>query len=380
MSQISKASPTSPVSSQLQPELQAVLKGLDVQLETELSRYRRYRRRTQPNTESHPNSSAAEKPASVLALDPGGDQSKPDSTSLAQGSQPTTVLGSVKVEGVAPLATRTPNSENSTANTPPSGDYLASSEQLIKSIDETRPRRRRKRQPSLVASLFTPIGICSLLLFLVSFAALGYVVTSSGEQRNWGWSRWFNTEETEDSEVIPEVTKPATPQSPNLATEEFVELDLDTLSNINPNSTPITPPTSQATTPPSNNNLTPPAPVPTGPDLGNMTNELVPAPTPVIPQPQPAQTPTPQAPGGAATRSQSQPVEAEDGYYYVVTNYENPNSLATAQQAVAEAYVREFETGTKVQMGALEDAATAQILAEQLRVQGISVEYDVPKQ
>jgi hypothetical protein len=123
-----------------------------------------------------------------------------------------------------------------------------------------------------------------------------------------------------------------------------------------------------------------------------MTNELIPAPTLVTPQPQPqpqpVQTPTPQPPGGAATRSQSgavaasqsQPIEAEDGYYYVVIDYQNDDSLEKAQTAVPDAYVREFKTGTKVQMGALEDAATARQLAEQLRVQGLTVAFDVPKE
>jgi hypothetical protein len=115
-----------------------------------------------------------------------------------------------------------------------------------------------------------------------------------------------------------------------------------------------------------------------------MTNELIPAPTWVTPQPQPqpqpVQTPTPQPPGGAATRSPAQPVEAEDGYYYVVIDYQNDGSLEQAQAAIPDAYVREFKTGTKVQMGALEDAATARKLAEQLRVQGLTVEFDVPKE
>ncbi|MGB3533890.1 MAG: hypothetical protein WBA13_10280 [Microcoleaceae cyanobacterium] len=378
MNQLSKVNSTPFASSELKPELRAVLESLDVQLETELNRYRRYRRRTTPNNPSNCDLDQAEKPAEVLAVEQNDIQAKSSFAATAESSKSSTVLGSVVVEGEAPLATRTPNNTNSTTNA--SGDYLESSEQLIKSIDENRPRRRRRRQPSLVASLFTPIGICSLLLFLISFAALGYVVSSSGEGENWGLSRWFGGEDPENTpEIIQEPVETAPPTSPNLATEEFVELDLDTLSNINPNATPITLPTTQPTTPAQNNNLTSPPPIPTGPDLGNITNELVPAPTPVLPQPQPVQTPTPQAPAGAATRSQSQPVEAEDGYYYVVTDYENPNSLTTAQEAVAEAYVREFETGTKIQMGALEDAATARILAEQLRVQGINVEYDVPE-
>jgi hypothetical protein len=374
MSQSIKVNSSSLTSSQLQPEIRAVLEGLDVKLETELSRYRRYRRRTQPQDQSQSSTSEAQKPAAVLAVDESDNQLKP-------GSKPSTVLGSVRVDEAAPLATRSPQKTDSTANTTAPGDYLESSEQLIKSIDDNRPRRRRrKRQPSLVASLFTPIGISSLLLFLISFAALGYVVTSSGGRENWRFSRWLGGKTAENSpEEIQEVTEPAQPKSPNLATEEFVELDLDTLSNVNPTPNPIATPTTQPTTPATANNVTPPAPVPTGPDLGNMTNELIPAPTPVIPQPQPVQTPTPQPPGGAATRSQSQPVEAEDGYYYVVINYQNDGSLEQAQAAIPDAYVREFETGTKVQMGALEDAATARKLAEQLRVQGLTVEFDVPK-
>lgn len=377
MSQSIKVNSSTPASSELQPELRAVLEGLDVKLETELSRYRRYRRRTQPQDQSQSSTSEAQKPAAVLAVDDSDNQLKP-------GAKSSTVLGSVKVDEAAPLATRSPENADSTTNTTAPGDYLESSEQLIKSIDDNRPRRRRrKRQPSLVASLFTPIGISSLLLFLISFAALGYVVTSSGGRENWGLSRWLGTNTAENSpEEIQEVTEPAQPKSPNLATEEFVDLDIDTLSNINPNPTPIATPTTQPTTPANSNNLTPPTAVPTGPDLGNMTNELIPAPTLVTPQPQPqpVQTPTPQPPGGAATRSQAQPVEAEDGYYYVVIDYQNDGSLEQAQAAVPDAYVREFKTGTKVQMGALEDAATARQLAEQLRVQGLTVEFDVPKE
>ncbi len=361
MSQLSKVNSSSSDRAELEPELRAVLEGLDVQLETELSRYRRYRRRTQGS-------------------DGGNNSAPPTQQPTEVNNQPSTVLGSVVVDEAAPLATRSPDNTDSTTHTTAPGDYLESSEQLIKSIDQNRPRRRRKRQPSLVASLFTPIGICSLLLFLISFAALGYVVTSSSEAENWSLNRWFGAKNTDNSpEETTDVIEPALPKSPNLATEEFVDLDIDTLSNINPNPNPIATFSPTPTPDPTNNNLTPPAPVPTGPDLGNMTNELIPEPTPVTPQPQPIQTPTPTAPGGAATRSQSQPIEAEDGYYYVVIDYQDAGSLETAQAAIADAYVREFKTGTKVQMGALEDAATARILAERLRVQGITVEFDVPK-
>ncbi|MDY7023646.1 MAG: SPOR domain-containing protein, partial [Cyanobacteriota bacterium] len=159
---------------------------------------------------------------------------------------------------------------------------------------------------------------------------------------------------------------------------EFVELDLDTLSNISPNPAPIpvVPPAPAA----NSQNLTPPSPLPSGPGMNNLTNELLPE--PVLPTPKPAapaQTVTPKPASGAATKPKTNPVQAPDGLYYVVTTYTNPQSLEKARTVVADAYVRDFKTGKKVQLGALDNPEAAKRLAEQLRVQGISVQFDAPK-
>ena len=362
---------SSPVQSS-SSQLQAVLEGLDVQLETELNRYRRYRRRTQTPQTTQAATTQAEKPATVLTVDQQSSQLKPGTTAT---TKPPKVLGSVVVPQAAPLATRTP--EDPTQATTVPGDYLESSEQLIKSIETTRPRRRRQRQASLVDSLWTPMGMTSLLLFLLSSIGLGYVVMSPSGSTALGLGRWLGQKNSESEPETETVTEPSEPRSPNLATEEFVELDLNTLSNIDPTPNSISIPPNQPTLPTAPNNLTPASAPPSGPDLGNMTNELIPAPAPVQPLPIPA--PTPKPPSGAARRSPVQPVEAEDGYYYVVIDYENDASLDKARTAVPDAYVRKFKTGTKVQMGALEDAATARKLAEQLRVQGIAVQFDIPQ-
>ncbi|MFO7090604.1 hypothetical protein B9R42_15245, partial [Arthrospira platensis PCC 7345] len=85
----------------------------------------------------------------------------------------------------------------------------------------------------------------------------------------------------------------------------------------------------------------------------------------------PANTPTP-------TQVNANPVRAEDGFYYVVTDYENEARLETVRQVVPDAYIRRFKTGVKIQMGALGDAESAKLLAEELRAEGIAVQFDTP--
>ena len=384
---------------QLQPALKAVLGSLDVQLEEELSRYRRYRRKTTPTPTSAkpPSSSYTQKPSEVLSVSAGESNIEPSSapaTPVAKSptSQIPSGWESVVVPSSAPLAPRLSETESGSStnghSSPPSPvnpyapqGYLESSQQLVSSLEERRARRRKR---SWVGSLLTPVGIGSMLLFLLSCIGLGYVVMSPSGMATLGLNRWwkFNqnpqqTDETADP-------RPLEPK-PNLAAREFVDLELSTLSNINPNPNPIPAPTTQTPVPPNAQNLTPPSPLPSGPGMSNLTNELLPDPVPATPKPAPAptvapvQTPTPQPPAGAATKPNTAPVRASDGLYYVVTSYTDERSLEKVREVVPDAYVREFKTGVKVQMGALDNQAAAQRLAEELRVQGVSVQYDTPK-
>jgi cell division septation protein DedD len=117
--------------------------------------------------------------------------------------------------------------------------------------------------------------------------------------------------------------------------------------------------------------------------MSNLTNELLPDPVPPTPKPTtapaPAPAPVPKPAAGAATKPNTNPVRASDSLYYVVTSYTDERSLEKAREVVPDAYVREFKTGVKVQMGALDNPEAAKRLAEELRVQGISVQYDTPK-
>jgi len=62
----------------------------------------------------------------------------------------------------------------------------------------------------------------------------------------------------------------------------------------------------------------------------------------------------------------------------VVTDYTGDPSLDAARSAVGEAYVRNFDVGARIQMGAFNTPEGAEALAEELRNQGIETELYEP--
>ncbi|MGC9526198.1 MAG: hypothetical protein ACP5D7_11745 [Limnospira sp.] len=384
MSQLSSNNSTSPPP-ELKPALQSILGSLDVKLEQELTRYRRYRRGSQKPGERSPISgSGTSKPTpEAIGMSPGTDPPKPEAP-RPPGWE------SVVLPEAAPIVPRAQNGATSNGNgshdtatvaEPAPDGYLESTEQLIDSIERRREYRRQRRDRTLAGRLLTPVGLLSMLLLFLSCAVLGYVVTSPAGMRVLGLDRIFKRE---TPEAEPVEAADVEPTSPNLATQEFVELDLNTLSNIDPDPDPPVTPPSPAPIPPDASTAAPaqttPTPIPTGPGLNNLSDELLPEPAPPAPAPAPAPaTPTPTPGGGSAAQPTGEPVRAEDGFYYVVTDYQDEAGLEAAREVVPDAYVREFETGVKIQFGALGDAASAKRLAEELRVQGISVQYDRPK-
>ncbi|PSB05809.1 hypothetical protein C7B69_24875, partial [filamentous cyanobacterium Phorm 46] len=71
-------------------------------------------------------------------------------------------------------------------------------------------------------------------------------------------------------------------------------------------------------------------------------------------------------------------IRATDGFYYIVTDYTNEKALQQARTAVPDAYVRNFSKGVKIQMGALNDAASAERLAKELQAKGVKPQYYQP--
>lgn len=403
---------------QLNYRLEAVLGSLDVQLEEELTRYRRYRRRSQPQTlltnkksdrpldqnlemmsmgkisDRDPEQILSEsKPTAVSALasefqkptSPGDSADSAIESNIAQALQETNTLQTEETAAGQKSAsiTESPKALN---------DYLESSERLLKSLEQ--PTTPKQKQPNLIASLFTPLGIFSMLVFLISCAMLGYTVNPTGS--NVLWSRWFGREAITAEEQTSNEQKLETAdtgnsretallKSPDLTSQEFVELDLSTLSNINPNPSPI-PSIQQKPTipPPISGTITPPlgtTPAGSG-GLNNLGTTLLPQTvqpsgeqvnpirrsSPVPPAPKPA--PKPSAPPVVQT-----PIQSGDGWYYVVINYTGENSLTMARQAIPDAYIRQGEDGTKIQMGALLDAESAKRFLTELQQKGISPQY-----
>jgi hypothetical protein len=64
--------------------------------------------------------------------------------------------------------------------------------------------------------------------------------------------------------------------------------------------------------------------------------------------------------------------------YYVVVDYSGDTSLTAARQVIGDAYVRNFSTGAKIQMGAFSQPSAAQNLVQQLQQQGISAQVVGP--
>jgi cell division septation protein DedD len=61
-----------------------------------------------------------------------------------------------------------------------------------------------------------------------------------------------------------------------------------------------------------------------------------------------------------------------------VVDYGGDASLASARRVVGDAYVRNFSSGAKIQMGAFSQPAAAQNLVNQLQQQGISAQVVGP--
>ncbi|MEG4849596.1 SPOR domain-containing protein [Microcoleus sp. B5-D4] len=393
-------------STPINPALQAVLGSLDVNLEAELTTYRRHRRRAEqwvsPSVRSGKQTATTEQQlAQNLAPETAEETQQPLSLPLSLAG----------TQGDAPLATTRGGTKLSSSAFAPN-NYLESSEKLIESLDESKAEPTVER--SLAASLLTPLGLSSMLLFLLSCTALGYAVMyPSNLVKIAGLNRLLdrNAPSSSDSPASTATSDTSTkelPKAPNLVSKEFVELDLSTLSNVKPTVSPIPSPSPKASIPP-----TPPAPpgpgaavpIPTEDGnpargreqgLNNLSTALLPTPSPSAAQPVPTlptlpPTPSPAQPAAtspaaaspaaaspAAASPLGRPARAADGFYYVVTDYTDEKSLQQARTAVPDAYVRNFSKGVKIQMGALNDPASAERLAKELQEKGVKPQYYQP--
>ncbi len=412
----------SPSHQSLDPALQAALGSLDVQLEAELVRYRRQRAGQAasgghsfgPNRHHKPldlltvaadrDDMPPEVPTAGVSLSPiaspldGVNPSEASSTELggtivpgdAAGTAQSLPIANVLAQLAQPKTVEESATDSSTGTSSPA-NYLESSERLLQSLaDETESDEPASR--SLFGSLLTPVGMGSLLLLLISSAILGYVLMNPASIRHLSWNRLLTTlglGQPPNQDVTSETAEPL-PTQPNLPNLEFTNLELNTLSLVEPGE--------QASLPP----------IPPLPTVPAQTPQPSVAPSALPAQPTPAtslQTPTPAAsvtPAPAATPEVAEkpqpaqpsltvatspapspvveslptvtlsPPPAE--FYYVIADYINERSLKIVQEEVPDAFVSpRFPELNRapIQAGAFDTEESANRLVEELQQKGI---------
>ncbi len=283
---------------QLNPQLQAVLGNLDVQLDDELARYRRkkrseaeapqpsgYRHRstTPKNLEVVVTPGQRETPATrshePLPFDHNGSEAiasdfreANESNTFSSGLSPFSPQVNLPQKLEASLSSNRSNvgdrdaassnitnsitninlaennAPNSTEESPERTqaqphDYLESSAQLLSSLNEssasdlsTRLRNRRRQRRSL-KNLLSPLSVGATLLFVLTTGTLGYIINAKiGARQPVVTAENAASSATSSASSPTQTPLPVVPRSPNLADREFVPLDLDTLGTINHNS------------------------------------------------------------------------------------------------------------------------------------------------
>ncbi|MBE9076677.1 hypothetical protein IQ241_05090 [Romeria aff. gracilis LEGE 07310] len=395
----------------LQPRLRQVLSSVDVHLEAELTRYRRQKqgqpqasatpRRRQPSPELI-SLSAEPVPNSEPDLRPNGTESpvqerlQPGASPVPQSFQAHPDSPTNPAVGTAGYSAPESSPLEESQESPPE-DYLASSEELLRSLEGPPPApatahqtwRQKARQtadswrthplvqrlpqqiwqragqrlqplprafsesfsssvPAAVArrwqthspQLATPIGLSLLLLLAMGSMGIAYLLTNPRtvqflSQRPAGES--IADLPTEAQGVT---AKSYSPPGPDLSAREFVNLDLESLSTLNPR-----PASSSSYRPRPGATASEPAlpPLPTG-----------------NPLPEPAPTPV------------------EGNNYYVTLEFTGEQGLFDARQYISEAFVRNFSDGNRIQLGAFENQVSAQQWAEQLQQSGLSAQVYGP--
>ena len=440
----SSVEPFSPEPCALHPMLQKALDNLDVQLEDELTRYRQQRYRQLGRTRVQdlaqaPRRSSEVRQAPIMPPLPdyAPDYAPPQTLNSdvwateAANYPPSSNLSNFDARRVVREIRTTPQTPPGSnvafpiASQQPelTDDYFASSEELLKSFPRA-AARTGDRQSTLLDTLLTPLGVGSMLLLLLSSISLGYVImypSSLGFLAALGRT---------DNQDLAATTSPQENQSlsPNLASDEFIDVNLNTLSQLpkgdrsstvvavphtttptlatgSPGSTIPSPiPTANAprlsaavTEPPLQTITIPSRPIirqsalaPASPVVRAAAPAYVPPPETAYVAPQPAARPAPAltspAPIRAAAPAYVPPASPAPiaqapppvDRYYVVTEYTGDSSLSQARTAVGDAYVRNFDDGAKVQMGSFGDSASAEQMVRQMQQQGVPAQVYQP--
>jgi hypothetical protein len=299
---------TSEEKNSLHPNLQAALSHFNVDLNEELNRFRQEQKQRQGITIAESGS----------------------------GSQQNSELNSLVASPMS-LTSTTETTETNDWEEPDS--YLASSEELLRHLNNEKDQdhhlakkpsshqNNRVSQTEATSSswrdyLLTPLGIAGILIFflsgtlvsmiLVNFAQTHFSTASSSvEETDASASTDADSSTTESTES----SDSSIPNRPNLANDEFIELDVDNLVEAEP------------------------------------ANEATPSETP----------------------------SCGSEFYCVMVENPNQMQYQRTRQIVPDAYLRDFpEVGQVLQLGAFKSEAQAKALQQRLDEQGITTKIYSP--
>ncbi|MEM1252037.1 MAG: hypothetical protein AAGI69_06355 [Cyanobacteria bacterium P01_H01_bin.21] len=406
--------PGSGPETEINPQLENVLRNLNVNLEDELTRYRRQRHGRVPppppprraaqrktiDSISVSADTAAEKPQQPPTPPPPPPNpflkhkaSEPEESA----ELPDIELPSDEIEPGVPEIETPAESESPVlpihSSEAPTDGYLESSEELLRSIeDDEQPETGSAPEPySPERKSNSLLKLAGLVLVLLGGIGVGFAITNPAQFQNLRSRIFPGTDvepaETADSELpeIPETpNQPATadpsetasdysPLGPDLSTREFKELDtiedlvtLDVDGAGNATGTPSTLPNPAQT--PLPNPAQTPLPAPTDTPTSQAANSSAPTPTSPAAPTAPANTATVTSPATAATGSN----------FYVIASYTGDASLNKARELVPDAFVRNFDAGARIQLAAFDNQAQAEEQVAFLTEQGITVELFGP--
>jgi len=317
------------------PVLKAALSSLDLDLESELSRYRKLKRKNTHNSDYKPST------PQVIPL---------ESFDL------TAIAGLVHQPDLD--LTRQHQPENSAPD-----DYLESSARLLQSLKNDELFGEKERV--LLNPVKTPWGISSVLMLFLggSLWVFAFIPQSI-------WAKVplvKNLVITNSNNPVFSPKKAPTPvDNSNLSESEFLSINLHNLSTLKVKTKPkpvIKPPKKESITPPLET-LTENKSKPQPSSNQDLVTALL---SPVINQEN--ISPQKNTEKEITVTSSSQ---LNNKYYYVFSEYKGDKTLVTARQVIKDAYVVKFPAGKRIQLGAFDNQNDAKNLVESLKSRGIS--------
>ncbi|MFB2835520.1 hypothetical protein [Floridanema evergladense] len=402
MSQLSPVEPLpeTTLNQPCSPVVQGVLSCLDMQLEEEIALYRRKRSSKPVPQKPVSKSSVGQKGLNLISvparesqvelLTPSIKEVKEDGaeTLLNDDRETTTAIpilngkASVAEEAKLELPSPSPSLRKPGVGKELPDEYLQSSEALLKSLDDD---EFVESTASPNNKLMTPLGIGSLLLLLVGAATLGYVAMNPATINHLAGNKGSDSA----SKVAAGGGKNAggIPNTPNLAQQEFVDLNLRTLSTVNPRGSAVNQAVPGATK--TQVPVNPPAPLPSPAAVTSrldLPSALIPPavqsgilPPQIVQPPIPKTTPTvassPKAKAAAINKTAVKKTTAAkkaENKFLVVMSYGGDRSLAQARKVAPTALVRQLKQGKAIQLSAFPDEKAAQKKVQTLQKQGIS--------